>query len=214
MPRPRLARLMQGRRRVVDRGRCRSGSRRRRSRSRLATGGGPAAFGDRPADDRWRGCALSARARDGAARRISAGSTGARASGRHSPRSSAPVTTKAVDRQNVPSAAISTIGSFFGKYGMFDTTAREMMRASAGAAAMLSRARRLAIFGQIGFEQVALRLGFALERAQLHVLIAGRRGLPLELVEIAAEACSSRAPATLASFSSERASRSPSARIC
>ena len=54
--------------------------------------------------------------------------------------SSAPVTTKAVARQNVPSAAISMIGIFFGKYGMFDTTAREMMRASAGAAAMLSRA--------------------------------------------------------------------------
>ena len=42
--------------------------------------------------------------------------------------------------ENVPSAAISTIGIFFGKYGTFDTTAREMMRASAGAAAMLSRA--------------------------------------------------------------------------
>ena len=43
-------------------------------------------------------------------------------------------------RQNVPSAAISTIGTFFGEDGRLDTTAREMMRASAGAAAMLSRA--------------------------------------------------------------------------
>ena len=43
---------------------------------------------------------------------------------------------------------------------------------------------RLAIFGEIGFEQIALRLGLALQRAQLHVLVAGRGGLPLELVEI------------------------------
>jgi len=50
------------------------------------------------------------------------------------------VPTNAVDKQNVPSAAIRAIGIFFGKYGTFDTTAREMMRASAGAAAMLSRA--------------------------------------------------------------------------
>ncbi len=57
-----------------------------------------------------------------------------------SPLRSAPVTTNAMARLNVPTVAISTIGSFFGKNGMFDTTAREMMRASAGAAAMLSRA--------------------------------------------------------------------------
>jgi hypothetical protein len=42
---------------------------------------------------------------------------------------------------------------------------------------------RLAVLGEIGFEQIALRLGLALERAQLHVLVAGRGGLPLELVE-------------------------------
>ena len=42
---------------------------------------------------------------------------------------------------------------------------------------------RLAVFRQIGFEQIALRLGVALERTQLHVLLVGRRGLPLELIE-------------------------------
>ena len=73
---------------------------------------------------------------------------------------------------------------------------------------------RLAVFGEIGFEQIALRLGLALQRAQLHVLVAGRGGLALELVERRAQSVSSRAPATLASFSSERASRSPSERIC
>ena len=42
---------------------------------------------------------------------------------------------------------------------------------------------RLAVLGEIGFEQIALRLGLALERAQLHVLVAGRGGLALELIE-------------------------------
>src|SRR5262245_52053174 len=51
-----------------------------------------------------------------------------------------PVTTKAELRKNMPRAAISTIGTFFGECGRLETTAREMMRASAGAAAMLSRA--------------------------------------------------------------------------
>ena len=44
---------------------------------------------------------------------------------------------------------------------------------------------RLAILGEIGFEQIALRLGLALQRAQLHVLPAGRGRLLLELVEAA-----------------------------
>ena len=53
---------------------------------------------------------------------------------------------------------------------------------------------RLAVFGEIGFEQVALRLGLALERAQLHVLIAGRGGLALELVEVRARAFQAARP--------------------
>ena len=42
---------------------------------------------------------------------------------------------------------------------------------------------RLAVFGQIRFEEVALRFGVALERAQLHVVFVGGRRLALELVE-------------------------------
>src|SRR5882757_1105864 len=41
---------------------------------------------------------------------------------------------------NVASVAISTIGSFLGNAGVLDTSAREMMRPSAGAASMFSRA--------------------------------------------------------------------------
>ena len=57
------------------------------------------------------------------------------------------------------------------------------MRASAGAELMVSCERRLAIFRQIGFKQIALRFRIALERAQLHVLPVGRRRLVLELIE-------------------------------
>ncbi len=42
---------------------------------------------------------------------------------------------------------------------------------------------RFAVFGQIGFEEVALRFGVALERAQLHVVFVRRHRLALELVE-------------------------------
>ena len=42
---------------------------------------------------------------------------------------------------------------------------------------------RLAILGEIGLEQITLRLGLALERAQLDVLSVGRCRLHLELVE-------------------------------
>ena len=84
-----------------------------------------------------------------------------------------------------------------------------MMRASGGAALMLSRAAGFAVFRQIGFEQVALGLGFAFERAQLNVLLACLRGDLLGLIEIGRER-HSRSPATLASLSSWRSSRSPS----
>jgi hypothetical protein len=47
---------------------------------------------------------------------------------------------KPADRNSVASVAISTIGSFFGNAGVLDTIAREMMRASAGTTARLSRA--------------------------------------------------------------------------
>ena len=47
---------------------------------------------------------------------------------------------KPAEMNSVASVAISTIGIFFGKYGVFDTSAREMMRASAGTAPRLSRA--------------------------------------------------------------------------
>ena len=57
---------------------------------------------------------------------------------------------------------------------------------------MLSRAS-LAILGQIGFEQIALRLGLAVERTQRHVLITGRSGLALELIEVGAQGFKPRA---------------------
>ena len=120
---------------------------------------------------------------------------------------------KPAEMNSVASVAISTIGSFFGKYGVFDAAAREMMRASAGAAKAVAR-RRLAIFGEIGFEQIALRLGLALQRAQLHVLPVGRGGLLLELVEAGAAAFRRARLRCLSSFSNERASRSASSRIC
>ena len=40
----------------------------------------------------------------------------------------------------VASVAIRTIGSFLGKAGVLETSAREMMRPSAGAASIFSRA--------------------------------------------------------------------------
>jgi hypothetical protein len=45
-----------------------------------------------------------------------------------------------------------------------------------------------AIFRQIGFQQVALRLGFPLQRPQLDVLAVGRGRLLLQLLEAGAEA--------------------------
>ncbi len=77
----------------------------------------------------------------------------------------------------MPSAAISTVGSFFGHDGVFDTIAVEMMRASGERGADAVARGRLAIFGEIGLEQIALRLGFALERAQLDVLLVDIGGL-------------------------------------
>ncbi len=47
---------------------------------------------------------------------------------------------KPAEMNSVARVAISTIGIFFGKYGVFDTAAREMVRASPGAAPRLSRA--------------------------------------------------------------------------
>ena len=46
----------------------------------------------------------------------------------------------------------------------------------------------LAIFRQIGFQQIALRLGFTLERAKLDVLAVGRGRLLLQLIEAGAQA--------------------------
>ena len=92
---------------------------------------------------------------------------------------------KPAQMNSVASVAISTIGSFFGKNGVFDTTAREMMRASPGAEPRLSRAVASRYFARYGFQQVTLRLGLALERAQLDILPVGGRRLLLELVEAA-----------------------------
>ena len=47
---------------------------------------------------------------------------------------------RAVDTSSIASVAITTIGSFLGKYGVLDTTAREMMRTSVGIVLRLSRA--------------------------------------------------------------------------
>ena len=46
----------------------------------------------------------------------------------------------------------------------------------------------LAIFREIGFQKVALRLGFPLERAKLDVLAVGRGRLLLQLLEAGAQA--------------------------
>ena len=56
------------------------------------------------------------------------------------PPSNSPVSTKPTERTNMASAASSTVGSFFGHAGVFETIALEMTRASAGAAPILSRA--------------------------------------------------------------------------
>ena len=100
---------------------------------------------------------------------------------------------KPAEMNSVASVAISTIGSFFGKYGVFDTAAREMMRASLGTAPRLSRAVASVFFARYEFEQVAQRLGLALQRAQLHVVSAVGRRLPLELVEARAQRLDARA---------------------
>ena len=58
-----------------------------------------------------------------------------------------------------------------------------MIRASGGAALMLSRALASRYLARYGFQQVALGLGVALERAQLHVLLIARRDELLHRVE-------------------------------
>ena len=97
--------------------------------------------------------------------------------------SSSLVRMKPADSANMASAETSTIGSFLGQDGVFDTAGgRDDAGIRRGRADAVARGR-LAVLGQIGLQQIALRLGIALERAQLHVLLVGRRGLPLELVE-------------------------------
>ena len=88
-----------------------------------------------------------------------------------------------------------------------------MMRASGDDRADAVARGRFAVLRQIGFEQIALRLGIAFERAQLHVLLVARCRLPLSWSRPALIA-STLSLASLASFSSERASRSASPRIC
>ena len=53
---------------------------------------------------------------------------------------SSPLSTKPDERTNIPSAATSTVGNFFGNDGVFDTMADEMIRASGETAPILSRA--------------------------------------------------------------------------
>src|SRR3990172_10290015 len=48
---------------------------------------------------------------------------------------------------------------------------------------------RIAIAGKIGFEEIALRLGLALEGPQLDLSLAQARSLRLHIVEAAAERC-------------------------
>ena len=71
--------------------------------------------------------------------------------------------------------------------------AREITRASAGVELEAVARGRLAIFGKIGLQQIALRFGVALERAQLHVLPVGRCRLVLELIEACGERIDARA---------------------
>ena len=90
--------------------------------------------------------------------------------------SSAPVTMKPADSAKAAKAAISTVGSFFGKVRLDRRAgARNDARFRRRGVDVVARGR-LAIFGEIGFEQIALGLGLALERAQLHVLLVGLRG--------------------------------------
>ncbi len=110
-------------------------------------------------------------------------------------------------------AAISTVGSFFGKAGLIAGLAREMMRASGRRGVDVFARGRFAVFGEIGFQQIALSLGVALKRAQFQVLPSRLRGDFLAESRLAVRV-STRSPAILASLSSCRASRSPSRRIC
>jgi len=52
------------------------------------------------------------------------------------PPSSSPIATNAIENIAIAAAEISTIGSFFGKCGVDDATACEMIRASGGTASM------------------------------------------------------------------------------
>src|SRR5262245_11200258 len=91
---------------------------------------------------------------------------------------------KASDSRNAAIVAMMTIGTFLGNEGELEMMAREIARREAQRVARI----RLAILGEIGFQQVALRLGLALECAQLHVLLAVAGRVALELIEVGAEA--------------------------
>ena len=89
--------------------------------------------------------------------------------------SSAPVTVKPADSAKAAKAAISTVGYFL-RIGRLDggRCARNDARLRRRGVDVVARGS-LAVFGEIGFQQIALGLGVALERAQLHVLLVAAR---------------------------------------
>jgi hypothetical protein len=84
------------------------------------------------------------------------------------------------------SADASAVGSFFSQVAWSTPGPRDDAGVGGRGPDGIARGR-LAVFGQIGFRQVALRLGIAIEGAQLHVLLVGGSRLVLELVEAGAE---------------------------
>src|SRR4030088_1357684 len=91
-------------------------------------------------------------------------------------------------RNSVASVAISTIGSFLGKYGVLETTAREMTRASPGAVPRLSRALASRYFAR--YDSSRSRCAFASRSS-------ARSSTSCPLVEAACRLRGSRAPAAL-----------------
>jgi len=88
-------------------------------------------------------------------------------------RSSSPVAIAPALSINVASVAISTTGSFWVGRGVGDAGAGNDP-AVRGAGVDVLAGGRLAIFRKVGFQKIALRLGFPLQRPKLNVLAVGR----------------------------------------
>ncbi len=94
---------------------------------------------------------------------------------------------KPADNAKAAKAAISTVGSFFGKVRLDRRAgARNDARLRWRGIDVVARGR-LAVFGEIGLEQIAFGLGVALERAQLNVLGIRLRNDLLDRIEAGSE---------------------------